>query len=71
MTALMFKAASASIGALAPVCGAFIVGPAQSASAAGCGSWGSTGTAGDIAGACTHGEGCTAGQRQGPDRRHR
>ncbi|MET8291959.1 hypothetical protein ABZV80_43580 [Streptomyces sp. NPDC005132] len=59
MTTLKHRAASAAIGTLALVCGTLIIGPAQSASAANCRSWGTTDTAADIVGAYTHGEGCT------------
>jgi hypothetical protein len=53
-------AASAAIGTtLALGCGVLVMGPAQSASAANCRSWGTTDTAADIVGAYTHGEGCT------------
>ena len=59
MTALKHRAVSAAIGTLTLVCGTLLMGPAQSASAANCRSWGTTGTAADMKGAYTRGEGCT------------
>ncbi|MFJ9683708.1 hypothetical protein ACIRP2_37650 [Streptomyces sp. NPDC101194] len=52
-------AASTAIGtAVALGCGVLVMAPANTAAAANCRSWGTTGTSGDIAGAYTHGEKC-------------
>lgn len=52
-------ASSAAIGtAVVLGFGVLVVAPANTAAAANCRSWGTTGTSGDIAGAYTHGEKC-------------